>query len=220
MVDKLDADQREVGEHNYHAAVGAYYENQVDPSRRDFLRGIIAAGAVTGAGLGAAYFGYGKVKDPVRVAVIGTGDEGNVLIGGCNPEYVDVKVICDIRPFSIHRAFHGDWSSASALVRRPGLLKVAGYANEKEAKKNVKIYNAKNSGITECLNNAEDDGVEAGGGGHGGDPVNRTSVLHAPRRTGRQVRRTRDGNHDGPPPVPIPLTGDRRSVTSSVNAGG
>ena len=161
MVDKLDADQREVGEHNYHAAVGAYYENQVDPSRRDFLRGIIAAGAVTGAGLGAAYFGYGKVKDPVRVAVIGTGDEGNVLIGGCNPEYVDVKVICDIRPFSIHRAFHGDWSSASALVRRPGLLKVAGYANEKEAKKNVKIYNAKNGGITECLNNAKDDGVEA-----------------------------------------------------------
>ena len=48
------------------------------------------------AGLGAMYFGYGKVADPVRVAVIGTGDEGNVLIGGCNPEYVDVKAICDI----------------------------------------------------------------------------------------------------------------------------
>ena len=79
MVDKLSADQREVGEHNYYSAVGSYY----DVNRRDFLRGIVAAGAVSGAGLGAAYFGYGKVKDPVRVAVIGTGDEGNVLIGGC-----------------------------------------------------------------------------------------------------------------------------------------
>ena len=62
-------------------------------NRRDFLRGIVAAGAVSGAGLGAAYFGYGKVNDPVRVAVIGTGDEGNVLIGGCNPDYVDVVAI-------------------------------------------------------------------------------------------------------------------------------
>ncbi|MCH8054182.1 MAG: hypothetical protein IH895_08990, partial [Planctomycetes bacterium] len=34
----------------------------------------IAAGAVSGAGLGAAYFGYGKINDPVRIAMIGTGD--------------------------------------------------------------------------------------------------------------------------------------------------
>jgi predicted dehydrogenase len=154
MVDKLSSEQREVGEHNYYSAVGSYY----DVNRRDFLRGIVAAGAVSGAGLGAAYFGYGKVNDPVRVAVIGTGDEGNVLIGGCNPDYVDVKAICDIRPFGVHRAFHGDWASPSSLVRRPGLIRVAGYQDEAEAKRNVKVYDASNGGIMECL---DDPDIEA-----------------------------------------------------------
>ncbi len=154
MVDKLSADEREVGEANYYSAVGSYY----DVNRRDFLRGIVAAGAVSGAGLGAAYFGYGKVKDPVRVAVIGTGDEGNVLIGGCNPDYVDVKAICDIRPFGQHRAFNGDCSSPAALVRRPGLVRVAGYADEAEARKNVKVYDGSNGGIMACL---DDKDIEA-----------------------------------------------------------
>ena len=154
MVDKLTPDQRDVGQHNYYAAVGSYY----DVNRRDFLRGVVAAGAVSGAGLGAMYFGYDKVKDPVRVAVIGTGDEGNVLIGGCNPDYVDVKAICDIRPYGVHRAFHGDWSSPSALKRRPGLLSVAGYENEKVARNHVKVYNAENGGIAECL---KDPDIEA-----------------------------------------------------------
>ncbi|TWU64776.1 MULTISPECIES: Gfo/Idh/MocA family protein [Crateriforma] len=154
MVDKLSADQRDIGKQNYYSAVGSYY----DVNRRDFLRGIVAAGAVSGAGLGAAYFGYGKVKDPVRVAVIGTGDEGNVLIGGCNPDYVDVRAICDIRPFSKHRAFHGDCSSPSALVRRPGLISVAGYKDEAEARKNVKVYDADNGGIMACL---DDPDIEA-----------------------------------------------------------
>ncbi len=154
MVDKLSAEQREVGEHNYYSAVGSYY----DVNRRDFLRGIVAAGAVSGAGLGAAYFGYGKVNDPVRIAVIGTGDEGNVLIGGCNPEYVEVKAVCDIRPFGLHRAFNGDWSSPSALGRRPGLVSVAGYKDEAEARRNVKVYDSKNGGIMACL---DDPDIEA-----------------------------------------------------------
>lgn len=154
MVDKLTSDQRDVGEHNYYSAVGSYY----DVNRRDFLRGIVSAGAVGGAGLGAAYFGYGKVADPVRVAVIGTGDEGNVLIGGCNPDYVDVKAICDIRPFSQHRAFHGDWSSPAALGRRPGLMSVAGYKDEAEARRNVKVYDGSNGGIMACL---DDPDIEA-----------------------------------------------------------
>jgi len=154
MVDKLSSEQREVGEHNYYSAVGSYY----DVNRRDFLRGIVAAGAVSGAGLGAAYFGYGKVNDPVRIAVIGTGDEGNVLIGGCNPEYVEVKAICDIRPYGIHRAFNGDWTSPDSLIRRPGLVRVAGYNDEAEAKRNVKVYDASNGGIQACL---DDPDIEA-----------------------------------------------------------
>ncbi|MCM2372372.1 Gfo/Idh/MocA family protein [Aporhodopirellula aestuarii] len=155
MVDKLSKDQRDVGESNYYNAVGSYY----DVNRRDFLRGVVAAGAAGGAGVGAAYFGYGKVKDPVRVAVIGTGDEGNVLIGGCNPEYVDVKAICDIRPYSQHRAFHGDWSSPSALQRRPGLIRIAGYKDEAEARRNVKVYDGSNGGIMECLDHPDIEAV-------------------------------------------------------------
>ncbi len=154
MVDKLSKDEREVGESNYYSAVGSYY----DINRRDFLRGIVATGAVSGAGVGAAYFGYDKVKDPVRIAVIGTGDEGNVLIGGCNPEYVQVKAVCDIRPFSEFRAFHGDWSSPSALGRRPGLINVAGYKDEAEARRAVTVYNADNGGIMACL---DDPDIEA-----------------------------------------------------------
>jgi predicted dehydrogenase len=155
MVDKLSKDQRDIGEENYYSAIGSYY----DVNRRDFLRGIVAAGAVSGAGLGAAYFGYGRINDPVRIAVIGTGDEGNVLIGGCNPDYVDVKAICDIRPFGQHRAFHGDWSSASALGRRPGLISVAGYKDEAEARKNVKVYDGSNGGIMACLDDPDIEGV-------------------------------------------------------------
>lgn len=104
----LTPEQRQTGKDNYYEAIGV--------TRRDFLKGVAAAGAVSGAGLGSMYFGYGKVTDPVRVGVIGVGDEGNVLLGGCTPEYVQVKAIADIRPSSIHRAFNGDWSSDAALV--------------------------------------------------------------------------------------------------------
>ena len=154
MVDKLTDEQREIGKENYYSAVGSYY----DVNRRDFLRTAVSAGAVGAAGLGATYFGYSKVGDPVRIAVIGTGDEGNVLIGGCNPEYVDVKAICDIRPFGQHRAFHGDCSSPAALGRRPGLMRVAGYKTEAEARKSVKVYDGSNGGIMACL---DDPDIEA-----------------------------------------------------------
>ena len=58
MVDKLTSEEREVGQSNYYNAVGSYY----DVNRRDFLRGVVSATAVGGAGIGAAYFGYNKVK--------------------------------------------------------------------------------------------------------------------------------------------------------------
>ncbi|MFK7736892.1 MAG: Gfo/Idh/MocA family protein [Pirellulaceae bacterium] len=146
----LSPEDKQTGKDNFHEAVGV--------TRRDFIKGVAAAGAVSGAGLGSMYFGYGKVNDPVRVGIIGTGDEGNVLIGGCSPEYVDVKAIADIRPSSVYRAFHGDWSSPAALDARPGLIKQYGYANESEAVRNVKIYNQDNGGIQALL---DDPDIEA-----------------------------------------------------------
>jgi len=140
----LTAEEKKVGQENYHAALGAMdkaeYTDARGVSRRDFLKGVVAAGAVSGVGLGAMYFGYGTVTNPVRVGVIGTGDEGNVLIGAINPDYIKVVAIADIRPYSIHRAFHGDWASPAARDARPGLMAKYGWKTREEAEQNVKVY--------------------------------------------------------------------------------
>lgn len=103
----LSPEEKAVGQGNFQNAIGV--------TRRDFLKTGIAAGAVA-AGLGAMYFGYeSSIKDPLRVGVIGTGDEGNVLLGSVTPSYIQVVAISDIRPYNIHRAFHGDHSSENAL---------------------------------------------------------------------------------------------------------
>jgi predicted dehydrogenase len=156
----LTPEEREVGRDNYYEAVGAYYadEKSSPVNRRDFMRTIVGAGLVSGAGLGAAYFDYKSVKDPVRVGVIGTGDEGNVLIGAINPKYVDVVAIADIRPSSIHRAFHGDWASPAATAARKGLMRVYDYKTEEEARKHVKVYDQTNGGYAALL---KDPNVEA-----------------------------------------------------------
>jgi predicted dehydrogenase len=148
----LSPEQREIGRDNYHEATGVH--------RRDFLKGVLAGSAVAGtASLGAAYFGYGKVGDPLRVGVIGTGDEGNVLIGAINPDYLQVVAISDIRPSSIHRAFHGDWASPSAIAARPGLQSVYGWKSEDEARQHVKVYDAENGGYQALLNDPDVEAV-------------------------------------------------------------
>ena len=100
----LSPEEKQIGKDNFDEAVGT--------TRRDFLKGTVLAGAAAGVSMGSMYFGYGpKIDDRLRVAIIGTGDEGGVLIGALNPEYIDVRAIADIRPYSIYRAFHGDWES-------------------------------------------------------------------------------------------------------------
>lgn len=135
----LTPEDRQVGRDNYYDVLTDYDRLTQNPNRRGFLKRVIAAGGVTAAGIGALYFGYGKPANPVRVAVIGTGDEGNVLIGSLNPDYVEVRAICDIRPSSIFRAFHGDWSSANAKKVRKGLIDVYGFPNEDVARKKIHV---------------------------------------------------------------------------------
>jgi predicted dehydrogenase len=129
----LSPEEKAVGQGNFQNAIGV--------TRRDFLKTGIAAGAVSGAGLGAMYFGYeAAVSNPLRVGFIGTGDEGNVLLGAITPSYINVVAIADIRPYNIHRAFHGDHSSDNALKVRSGLMTKYGWASEDEARKHVKVY--------------------------------------------------------------------------------
>lgn len=128
----LTPEQRAVGRENFQEAIGI--------TRREFLAGTLAAGAVSGAGLGAMYFKYTKVDKPVRVGIIGTGDEGSVLIGALTPDYIEVAAIADIRPFNVHRAFHGDYSSANALAARPGLMRKYDWKTEDAARQNVKVF--------------------------------------------------------------------------------
>lgn len=127
-------------------------------NRRSFIKRGVLAGAVGGGSLGAFYFGYqAAVSDPVRVGVIGTGDEGSVLIGAINPDYLQVKSIADIRPYNVHRAFHGDASSEDLLMVRCGLMNKYGWKTEDEARGHVKVYGP----YQELIANARKDGLEA-----------------------------------------------------------
>jgi predicted dehydrogenase len=130
----LNEQQKKIGKENFAEAVGI--------TRRDFLA-TVTAGAAAGAGLGSLYFGYGKsAGDPLRVGVLGTGDEGGVLIGAISPDYIRVVGIADIRPYNRFRAFHGDGSSPSAVKARPGLMAKYDWTSEDAARRNVKVYEA------------------------------------------------------------------------------
>ena len=130
-----------------------------DFNRRDFLKGSVAAGVVVGGGLGAFYFGYDKaVGSPLRVGVIGTGDEGSVLIGAINPEFIEVKSIADIRPYNVWRAFHGDHYSETALTARPGL---DGQVRLEDRRRGPAAREGlRHGGYEELIENAKADGME------------------------------------------------------------
>ncbi len=150
----LTPEELQTGKENFYAAIGSEY------TRRDFLAQSLAAAAVAGGSLGGFYYGYSQadVKDPVRIGVIGTGDEGNVLIGALNPNFLQVKAICDIRPYNVYRAFEGQKiGSERARTVRKGLMNVYGWKTRDEAEKKVKVYQDWKLLIDE----AKDTGIEA-----------------------------------------------------------
>ena len=129
-----------------------------DCSRRCFLKGGLLATAVPAVSVAGFCAGYRLTHgNPVRVGVVGCGDQGQVLIGAINPEYIEVKSIADIRPYNLHRAFHGDISSPAALKARPGLLSVYGWNTVQQARERINIYN----NFRELLENAKKDKLEA-----------------------------------------------------------
>jgi len=92
----LTPEEREQGKRNFNEVLGM--------TRRDFLRAAAAAPA-----LGAFYFGYRALRgNPVRAGLIGTGNEGGILITESNPEYLRFIAYSDIRPSQQRKAVEGE----------------------------------------------------------------------------------------------------------------
>lgn len=105
-------EQEKIGRDNFSEAVGSEF------TRRDLMKTAAAAGT----GLGALYFGYEQLKgDRVKVAFIGTGDEGNILINEHPTDYMEIVAIADLRPANVDRTFKGSHPEA-----RRGLNAVLG----------------------------------------------------------------------------------------------
>ncbi|MEP0844189.1 MAG: Gfo/Idh/MocA family oxidoreductase [Phycisphaerae bacterium] len=83
----LNSAQRKVGSDNYRDAVKI--------TRRQVLTGALAVPGAAGM-----YWGYGRIENgnPVKVAILGTGNQGRAHIGSINPDYLQVVAYSDIRP--------------------------------------------------------------------------------------------------------------------------
>ncbi len=118
MAIDMTPEQRQVGEQNFKAAT-----EQLGMNRRDFLKGgLLGVGAVAGSAA-AVYFGYKSWEGrPVKAALIGTGDEGGVLVGEHNPAFLQFVAVCDVRPSNLTRIIDGD----AKVALRKGFKKVYG----------------------------------------------------------------------------------------------
>jgi len=116
----LTAEQREIGKQKFQEATNGL-------TRRGFMKSMVAAGAVVPVSA-AVYFGYESLHGkPVKAALIGCGDEGGVLLGEHNPDFIEFVAACDIRPYNQQRIVEGD----PKVALRKGFKKVYGerYAN-------------------------------------------------------------------------------------------
>jgi predicted dehydrogenase len=99
----LTAEQQAIGKANFQRVVGEH-----GVTRRDFMKGLLAAGATLPISA-AVYYGYQKLNgNPVRAGLIGAGDEGGVLVGFHNPDFLRFVAYSDIRPSNQERIFKGE----------------------------------------------------------------------------------------------------------------
>ncbi len=118
--------EQQIGKDNFNDVVGH--------SRRNFLKGTLAGGV----GLGAAYFGYQKLKgDRVKVAFIGTGDEGSVLLNEHPVDYMEIVAVADMRDSNRKRAKEGDGKTSprrglNVILGKETASKIKEFATHKE----------------------------------------------------------------------------------------
>src|SRR5271154_1999675 len=114
-LDLSDAEKKTGMENTQRAADGL--------TRRGFMKSLAVAGAAVVPMSAAVYFGYKSIAgQPVKAALIGGGDEGGVLVGEHNPEFLQFTAVCDIRPTNMKRIFEGD----PKVALRKGFKKVYG----------------------------------------------------------------------------------------------
>jgi predicted dehydrogenase len=137
MALNLSPEEVAIGKANFERTVGVQ-----GTTRRDFMKGLLAGAAAVPVSA-AVYFGYEKLGGkPVKAGLIGAGDEGGVLIGEHNPEYLEFIAYSDIRPYNQKRIFTGEPT---------GLRKGFNYKYGKDATKKIKLY----EDYHELLNNKE-----------------------------------------------------------------
>lgn len=118
MAIDMTPEQREVGEANFKKVA-----DHLGLNRRDFLKAGAAGAAAAGVSAAAAYYGYQSLQGkPVKTALIGCGDEGGVLAGEHNPDYLEFVAVADIRPYNMKRIMSGD----QKVALRKGMNKVYG----------------------------------------------------------------------------------------------
>jgi predicted dehydrogenase len=127
----LTAEQKEIGKANFQRVVGQCYDQRSGMTRRDLIRAAAAAGGALPI-TAAAYFGYESARNfrPVKAALIGSGDEGGVLVGEHNPDYLRFIAVCDVRPSNQRRIFDGEPTGP-----RRGLNRIY-----RDDAKNIKVY--------------------------------------------------------------------------------
>jgi predicted dehydrogenase len=124
MALNLTDDQKALGKANFAEATG-------ELTRRGFMKSMVVAGGAVAVAGPAAYFGYQSLRGkPVKAAIIGTGDEGGVLVGEHNPEFLEIIAVCDIRPTNVQRIFKGEGPTSL----RKGLMHHYGADCEKSIK--------------------------------------------------------------------------------------
>lgn len=120
-----------------HKQTGAVAGGPVCTNRRQFMKGMLAAGAAVPISA-AAYYGYNQMKDkPINVGLIGAGAEGGVLVGEHNPDYMRFVAVADIRPTSQELIFTG----VAGTSRQRGFNNLEAYGGkDKNARDKVKVY--------------------------------------------------------------------------------
>jgi predicted dehydrogenase len=126
MAIDLTPEQRETGRANFVRTADGL-------TRRGFLKSLAVAGGALVPVTAGLYFGYKSLDGkPVKAALIGAGDEGGVLVGEHNPEFLEFIAFADPRPTNQARIFKGEPKPSP----RRGFNLIYG---EKEAKK-IKQY--------------------------------------------------------------------------------